>query len=308
MPNQTTNHLLLIRPTNFGYNEETAHNNAFQSKPQASPAQIQEQALQEFDQLVALLQSKDIQVTVIQDSATPVKPDAIFPNNWISFHANGTLVTYPMWSKNRRLERQASIVEQMKQQFGFQEVLALEDWEEQQLFLEGTGSMILDREHKICYACTSPRTDEQVLNQFCEVMGYQKVLFQSVDAQGQEIYHTNVMMALGEDFVVICLDSVPDAGQKQQLLQSFQQTGKTVVEISLEQVKAFAGNMLQVHNEQGDRFLLLSQQAYESLTPAQMTTLEQYTNLLYSPIPTIETLGGGSVRCMLAEVFMPSAE
>lgn len=305
MPKQTTNHLLLIRPANFGYNEETANNNAFQSQLAASPTQLQEQALQEFDQLVEQLQSKGIQVTVIQDSASPVKPDAIFPNNWISFHENGTIVTYPMWSKNRRLERQASIVEQMQQQFGFQEVLALEHWEDKNLFLEGTGSMILDRVHHICYACTSPRTDEVVLDQFCKELGYQKLLFQSVDDQGQAIYHTNVMMALGEDFVVIGLESIPDEGQKQQLLQSFEATGKAIVELTWEQIQAFAGNMLQVQNKQGDKFLLLSQQAYESLTPAQITTLEQYTNLLYHPIPTIETLGGGSVRCMLAEVFEP---
>lgn len=304
MTKQTTNHLLMIRPANFGYNTETATNNVFQNKLGLTAEQAQQQAQEEFDQLVKLLRMQDIQVTVIEDTASPIKPDAVFPNNWISFHQDGSIVTYPMWSTNRRIERQKNIVEQLKEQFGFQEVLALEHWEKKGLFLEGTGSMILDRVNKICYACTSPRTNEVVLNQFCEYYKYQKILFQSVDDKGQEIYHTNVMMALGRDFVVIGLESIPDDKQKQQLIDSFNKTGKTIIELNWSQIKAYAGNMLQVHNQQGETFLVSSEQAYKSLSKEQLITLEKYTTILYSPIPTIETIGGGSVRCMLAEVFM----
>jgi hypothetical protein len=318
MPQQTTHQLLMIRPANFGFNPETAANNAFQQDKNvqellqnksinnsAIPTNIPALAQFEFDQLVAVLRAQDIQVLVVEDNASPAKTDAVFPNNWVSFHNNGCIITYPMWSLNRRLERRPDLLQQLQEQFGFSTIIALEHWETQGVFLEGTGSMILDRVHKICYACTSPRTQEIALDEFCQTMGYQKILFQAVDEQGQEIYHTNVMMALGEDFVVIGLDTIPNPQQRQQLLQTFEQTNKTVIPLTWPQLQAFAGNMLQVRNTAGDTFLLLSQQARDSLSSAQISTIEQHTTLLSSPIPTIETLGGGSVRCMIAEVFLP---
>lgn len=314
MSTQTTHQLLMIRPANFGFNKETATNNAFQQDKSSAELlgqsadeapSIAQLAQAEFDQLVATLRAQGIQVLVIDDRTEPLKTDAVFPNNWLSFHENGQILTYPMWSENRRLERRPALLQQLQEQFNFKEVIPLEHWEAQGVFLESTGSMILDRVHKICYACASPRTQEAALEEFCILMGYQKVLFQAVDNQGQEIYHTNVMMALGEDFVVIGLDTVTDLTQKQQLLDHFQQTNKTVVALSWSQLESFAGNMLQVRNTTGETFLVLSQQARDSLTPAQVATLEAHTTLLSSPIPTIETLGGGSVRCMLAEVFLP---
>ncbi|MGH1338760.1 MAG: citrulline utilization hydrolase CtlX [Aureispira sp.] len=319
MSKQTTHQLLMIRPANFGFNKETAANNAFQQNKSAAelldesstaldrvqPLSIAELAQAEFDQLVTALRAQGIQVLVLEDNSEPLKTDAVFPNNWVSFHEQGQILTYPMWSENRRLERRPALLQQLQEQFGFQEIIPLEHWEAQDVFLEGTGSMILDRVHKICYACTSARTQEVALDEFCTLMGYEKMLFQAVDQQGQEIYHTNVMMALGEDFVVIGLDTITNPAQKQALLDRFQQTNKTVVALSWSQLESFAGNMLQVSNKDGKTFLVLSQQARDCLTPAQVATLEAHTTLLSSPIPTIETLGGGSVRCMLAEVFLP---
>ncbi|MFK7798230.1 MAG: citrulline utilization hydrolase CtlX [Aureispira sp.] len=318
MPQQTTHQLLMIRPTNFGFNQETATNNAFQQNKDAlelfnnksidnptAPTSIPALAQLEFDQLVTCLRAQGIQVLVLNDNIASIKPDAIFPNNWLSFHDNGCIITYPMWSKNRRLERRPDLIKHLQELFGFSTIIPLEHWETQGVFLEGTGSMVLDRVHKICYACTSPRTHAIALDEFCQRMGYQKILFQALDEQGQDIYHTNVMMALGEDFVVIGLDTIPNPQQRQQLLQSFEQTNKTVIPLAWSQLQAFAGNMLQVRNAEGATFLLLSQQARESLSITQVATLEQHTTLLSSPIPTIETLGGGSVRCMIAEVFLP---
>jgi hypothetical protein len=305
MPQQTTHQLLLIRPANFGFNPETAANNAFQKKlPSTQHAQVLAQA--EFDQLVATLRANNIQVLVIDDSPNPLKTDAVFPNNWLSCHTDGTLVTYPMWSANRRLERRKDIVEQLQKTFGFREHWRLEYLEAEEVYLEGTGSMVLDRVHRWCYACRSPRTQERALNLFCERFGYQLLLFDAVDEQGQAIYHTNVMMALGEDFVVVGLDTVRAAQQRKQLETVFEQTGKRVVTLSQQQLKAFAGNMLQVRNTEGTRFLLLSAQARQALTPKQIQVLEHHTRLLSSPIPIIETLGGGSLRCMVAEVFLPN--
>ncbi len=308
MPQQTTAQLLMIRPANFGFNKETAINNAFQQEISGKTSkEISQQAQAEFDQLVALLRSKGIQVVVVEDSELPVKTDAVFPNNWISFHENGSLATYPMWSPHRRLERRADLVAQLQAQFGYTQRFSLEHLEAEHIFLEGTGSLLLDRVHKLCYACRSVRTHEVAVDLFCAHYGYQKVLFDAVDDQGQAIYHTNVLMALGEDFVVIGLESLPKAEERQRLLALFEQTNKTVVPLTWAQIQAFAGNMLQVRNSQDATFLVLSQQARGSLTATQVQVLEEHTTLLSSPIPTIETLGGGSVRCMMAEVFLPQS-
>ncbi len=303
---QTTSNILMVRPSNFGFNEETAANNSFQTKAKNhTPAEIKKMAMEEFDNFVAKMRNVGINVMVFEDTATPIKPDAVFPNNWVSFHQNGAVITYPMFSEIRRKERRDDVLENLTEDFTINEIYRLEKFEEKNRFLEGTGSMILDRENKICYACTSPRTDEVILDIFCEFVDYQKVVFQSVDANGEDIYHTNVMMALGEDFVVIGMSTIKDEVQKKMLLDLFEKTKKTVIDISFEQILSFAGNMLQVRNDKGETYLVMSQQAFESLTEEQIKEIEMRTKILYSPIEAIETLGGGSARCMMAEVFLP---
>ena len=307
MRRQTTSHILMVRPAHFAFNEETAASNAFQSRDdRLTPQQIRQQAMQEFDQFVERLRAAGVQVIVAKDSATPVKPDAVFPNNWVTFHQEGFVVTYPMFAPTRRRERRRQIIDQVLQEgFRSDRRLNFEFNEKRNLFLEGTGSIIFDHHHRLAYACLSPRTDPQLLEDLCQEIGYQKVVFQATDAQNQDIYHTNVMMALGETFVVICLDSVRDPAERRILEQKFEATRKEIVAISLTQMNAFAGNMLQVRNTAGQTLLVMSSTAYHALTPEQIALLERHTQLLHSPIGTIETYGGGSARCMMAEVFLP---
>ena len=303
---QTTSNILMIRPSNFGFNEETAANNSFQSKDQSLTSdEVKKKAMEEFDNFVAKMRGEGINVIVMDDTAEPIKPDAVFPNNWVTFHQDGVVITYPMYSEIRRNERREDVLEKLKEHYKVEGTIRLEKFEAESRFLEGTGSMILDRVNKICYACTSPRTEEGLLDIFCELGHYQKAAFQSVDGNGEDIYHTNVMMALGEDFVVIGMDTVKDEAQKKMLLEMFAKTNKAVIDISFEQILSFAGNMLQVRNEKGETYLVMSQQAFESLTDKQIREIEMRTKILYSPIETIETLGGGSARCMMAEVFLP---
>ena len=307
MRRQTTSHILMVRPAHFAFNEETAASNAFQSRDgRLTPQQIRQQAMEEFDAFVEQLRAAGVQVIVAKDSATPVKPDAVFPNNWVTFHQEGFVVTYPMFAPTRRRERRRQIIDQVLQEgFRSDRRLNFEFNEKRNLFLEGTGSIIFDHYHRLAYACLSPRTDPQLLEDLCQEIGYQKVVFQATDAQNQDIYHTNVMMALGETFVVICLDSVRDPAERRILEQKFEATRKEIVAISLTQMNAFAGNMLQVRNTAGQTLLVMSSTAYHALTPEQIALLERHTQLLHSPIGTIETYGGGSARCMMAEVFLP---
>ncbi len=306
---QTADIILMVRPAHFGYNEQTAASNAFQRQDsRLSPAEIQKEARREFDAFVERLRAVGIEVIVAEDTGDPAKPDAVFPNNWVTFHQEGAIVTYPMFADLRRKERREDLLQALAKRFGFEERLHLEEYEIDDRFLEGTGSMILDRPNKIAYACISDRTDPELLDEFCDRLGYEPEVFHAVDAGGKAIYHTNVMMALGETFVVICLECVPAAAERDRLLKRFAATGKEVIAITLDQVMAFAGNMLQVRNRQGDTFLVMSEQAYRSLTPAQIKAIEHHTQLLYSPLDTIETYGGGSARCMMAEVFYPGPE
>ncbi len=296
----------MVRPANFGYNQETAANNHFQSEEGTlSPSEIKEKALQEFDNFVALLRSKDINVLVLEDSVEPVKTDAVFPNNWISSHEDGKMITYPMFAPSRRKERDESFIEQIQGKFEVSQHLRLEQSEENGRFLEGTGSMVLDRVHKIAYACISPRTHPVMLETFCQLTDYEKQLFHATDEEGRAIYHTNVMMAMGDDFVVVCMDSIENEGEKAALKTAFEKTGKFIVEISHEQLNAFAGNMLQVSNENGKKYLVMSQAARDILTKKQVEQLKKYTLLLSAPLDTIEAYGGGSARCMIAEIFLP---
>ena len=299
----TTSHILMIRPVQFGYNAETAVNNAFQVRQ--AQDDVPEKAAKEFDAFVEKLRDNGIDVTVIDDTPAPHTPDSIFPNNWISFHEDGTVFLYPMFAQNRRLERKPAILETISKKFEIKETVDLSGYEANDKFLEGTGSMVLDRDAKIAYACISPRTDIAILNEFCSKAGYQSVAFRSVDAGGKEIYHTNVMMCVGDKYVVICLASIPEETERQLVIFTIESTRKQIVDITLEQMNHFAGNMLQVQNAAGEKFLVMSSQAYESLTQQQITLLETFNPIIHSSLDTIETNGGGSARCMMAEVHLP---
>lgn len=299
---QTTNHILMIRPVDFKFNEQTAGNNKFQQASEQNG--VQDLALKEFDQFLELLRNNGVDVTVINDTIDPETPDSIFPNNWISFHDNAEIFLYPMFSENRRLERRKDIIEQLGAKFSIDMVTDLSEYENQELFLEGTGSMVLDREHKLAYACLSLRTNEQVLADWCKISGYTAVTFKADDQDGFPIYHTNVMMCIGDDFVVICLESIQNYQEREMVMQYLIQTEKEIIEISMNQMNHFAGNMLQVKNKKGDGLLVMSEQAYTSLTEMQVFLLEKYCRLVHSPLDTIEKNGGGSARCMLAEIHL----
>ncbi len=303
---QTTDTLLMVRPARFGFNPETAANNAFQVNDAGrSPEEIQAAAAAEFDEFVARLRAQDINVIAAEDSPEPYTPDAVFPNNWVSFHHDGSVITYPMFSPLRRQERREEIIALVQSQFAAGKRIHMEQHEAEGRFLEGTGSMILDHDHKRVYACLSPRTEAGLLEEFGRITGYKPVIFHSTDAAGQDVYHTNVMMAIGETFVVICMDSVKDPVEKAMLEAEFAVTGKEVITITLDQMNSFAGNMLQVRNAAGQTFLVMSEQAFHSLDPEQVARIEKHTQILHSPLYTIEKYGGGSARCMLAEVFLP---
>ncbi|MDB5143934.1 MAG: amidinotransferase [Mucilaginibacter sp.] len=301
---QTTSTILMIRPVNFGFNEQTAGSNAFQNRSVAQQ-QVQDKALTEFDNLVNVLQENGVEVIVIDDTPEPHTPDSIFPNNWVSFHQDGNVFLYPMMAENRRLERREDIIMQLEDEFKIKHVIDLSRFEHENKFLEGTGSMVLDRENKIAYACLSPRTNKEVLDLFCSQSGYKSVLFHAVDENGLDIYHTNVLMCIGSKFAVICLDSIADGKEKAEVIASLNATHKEIVAISFAQMNHFAGNMLELKNKAGENLLVMSQNAYRSLNEDQKTTLQKYCKLLYADINTIENNGGGSARCMIAEVHLP---
>ena len=296
---------MMIRPANFGYNPETAVSNAFQKETAGKDNNIvAEMAKKEFDLFVNKLRSKGVIVMVVEDTVDPVKPDAVFPNNWISFHQDGSVILYPMQAPTRRLERRPELVNEIGQSFHIKKRFDLGNFEAEEKFLEGTGSMVLDRINKIVYACLSPRTDEELIDIYCDWMSYEKVVFHSADENEMNIYHTNVMMAMGERFVVICLDSIRDKNEREVIIDKFKETDKTIIEITYNQMNCFAGNMLQVKSSEGKLILVMSEQAYNSLSALQISQLESFSEILYSPINTIETHGGGSTRCMMAEVFL----
>lgn len=299
---QHTSHLLMIRPVNFGFNAETAVNNAFQNN---TAEDVQQKAQEEFDAFVVMLSENKLEVTVVEDMLYPATPDSVFPNNWISFHTDGRIFLYPMFAPNRRLERNPAVVEVMRSRFDVTEIIDLSRFENEQLFLEGTGSMVLDRENKIAYACVSPRTSEMVLHEFCRLAGYKPVTFSATDENGLAVYHTNVMMCVAKTFAVVCLESIAAQDDKAALLYCLNQTGKKIIAISLQQMNHFAGNMLQVINRDGKLLLVMSTQAYQSLTAAQIAELETHNRIIHASLTNIEMAGGGSARCMLAEVFLP---
>ena len=299
---QTTSHLLMIKPINFGFNEETAVNNAFQVQGHSNNAQ--EKAEKEFDYFVNTLLHNKIDVNVIQDTAEPYTPDSIFPNNWISFHKGNKICLYPMFAPNRRKERKPHIIEKIKEKFVIEKTIDLTFYEEQNIFLEGTGSMVLDRENNIAYACISPRTNQKVFDDFCSKMNFKGISFTALDGKNGQIYHTNVMMCIADKYAIICLDSIKNDSERKNVTKSIKDTGKEIIEISISQMNNFAGNMLQVSNVEGKNFLIMSENAYNSLTQEQIVIIKNYNEIINIPLSTIEYNGGGSARCMLAEIFL----
>lgn len=300
---QTTSQILMIRPVNFKFNPQTAENNLFQQ--QSNQQDIQKKALSEFDNLVSILLKNGINVTVFNDTLHPETPDSIFPNNWVSFHNDGSAYLYPMFSENRRSERRKDILENLGTDFQLNRLTDLSFFEKQALFLEGTGSMVLDRDNKIAYACLSVRTNTEVLNNFCSLSGYKSLIFKAVDENNFPVYHTNVMMCIADRYAVICLESIKDFSDKERIIAALENNGKKIIEINLTQMNHFAGNMLQVENKDGQKLLVMSEQAYQSLTETQTDALRQFNQIIYAPIYTIEKIGGGSARCMMAEIHLP---
>ena len=302
----------MVRPVNFRMNEQTAVNNYYQMVlKEVSPKTVQSRALKEFDEFVRKLRSAGIQVVVFQDTKNPDTPDSIFPNNWISFHENGDVVLYPMFAENRRLERDERVLELLeKEGFKIQNIIDYTSAEIENIFLEGTGSLLLDRQHSKAYCAISPRADEDLLIEFCEDFDYEPVIFhanQSVNGERLAIYHTNVMMCLGEKFSVICLNSIDDKSERKNILKHLKADGKEVIDISEEQLSSFAGNMLQVVNNKGKKFVIMSLAAFQSLSEKQIKSIEKQGEIISSSLDTIEACGGGSARCMMAEVFLPKS-
>lgn len=314
MNKQITAHIMMMRPASFDYNAQTAVNNYYQKVLEdLKPGEANERATAEFDEFVRKLRAEGISVYVFQDDAEPHTPDSVFPNNWVSFHADGRIALYPMYAENRRLERREEIFDILADDFGFEveEIEDFSEFENEGLYLEGTGSMILDRENMIAYAAISERTDMDVLNSFCQRFGYEPVAFTAYQTHNNvrlPIYHTNVMMCLGSKFSVICLNCIDDLNDRKIVKDTLKETGKKIVEITEAQKEHFAGNMLNVCNDKGEEYCVMSTAAYNSLRPDQIEVIEKYSKILHSSLDTIEALGGGSARCMMAEIFLPKKD
>ncbi|MDD4057754.1 MAG: arginine deiminase-related protein [Bacteroidales bacterium] len=294
----------MIRPVRFGFNEQTAVNNSFQKRGYELSAQ--DMALEEFDKFVALLKSNGVEVVVVEDTPEPHTPDSIFPNNWFSTHATGELILYPMCAPNRRLERKESVLSvlnELGKKGKMKRVVDLTHFENENLFLEGTGSLIFDRKNKLAFACRSPRCDIAVLEELCDTIDYEFLDFGAFDRDGNPIYHTNVMMCVGEKFVVACLDSIKNIDERTEFIAFVEDCDKELVEISMDQMEQFAGNMLQLKSKDGDSLLIMSATAKRSLTSDQLETLSSYCKIISPELESIEINGGGSARCMLAELF-----
>jgi amidinotransferase family protein len=309
MKKQITNTVLMVRPVRFRMNKKTVVNNYFQEEMDLKNDEINRQAQQEFDVLVEKLRTVGVKVIVVDDIYEQNTPDSVFPNNWITFHQNGDVAIYPMFAENRRRERREDILDKVEAEgFDIENVYDYTDAEKENIFLEGTGAMILDRVNRKAYCALSPRADEDLFIEFCEDFEYTPVIFKAYQQVGNEqlpIYHTNVMMALGVDFAVVCLDTITDKSERKNLLHHLKEDKKEVINITPEQMCQYAGNMLQVQGK-NSTYLVMSDAAYNALTPQQIQTIEKHTQILHSNLETIETCGGGSARCMMAEVFNPS--
>ncbi|UUC47002.1 citrulline utilization hydrolase CtlX [Flavobacterium cerinum] len=310
---QTTNTILMIRPVAFRMNEQTAVNNYYQKVlDNLLPATVNAKAQEEFDAFVEKLKNVGVNVIVVEDTVNPDTPDSIFPNNWISFHENGDVALYPMFAENRRLERREDILDLLEEKgFQIENIVDYTSAEEDNIFLEGTGSLLLDRENGKAYCALSPRADEELMIEFCEDFELNPVIFeafQTVNGERKHIYHTNVMMCLGETFAVICADCIDDSKERKMVLDCLKSDGKEIILITEDQVNNFAGNMLQVRGADDKRYLIMSASAHQSLTKDQIAKIEKHCEILSSSLDTIEACGGGSARCMMAEVFLPEAE
>ena len=309
MKKQITNTVLMVRPVRFRMNEQTVVNNYFQEEMDLKNDEINRQAQQEFDVLVEKLRTVGVKVIVVDDIYEQNTPDSVFPNNWITFHQNGDVAIYPMFAENRRRERREDILDKVEaESFDIENVYDYTDAEKENIFLEGTGAMVLDRVNRKAYCALSPRADEELFIEFCEDFEYTPVIFkayQQVNNEQLPIYHTNVMMALGVDFAVVCLDTITDKSERKNLLHHLKEDKKEVINITPKQMEQYAGNMLQVQGKDST-YLVMSDAAYNSLTPEQRETIEKHTAIIHSNLETIETCGGGSARCMMAEVFNPS--
>jgi len=304
---QLASRVLMIRPVRFESNPLTALSNRFQGKSDADPEAQQLAALREFDGLVDALRGAGIEVFVVEDTPEPHTPDSIFPNNWISLHADGRVVLYPMEARNRRTERRPDIIELLDDKLGLTitEVVDLTEHEDSGHYLEGTGSMVLDRANRIAYACLSSRTHFDPLGDFAQRLNYEVVAFDAVDREGVAIYHTNVLMNVGEEVAVICDEAIVRQEQRHAVLAQLRDTGHEVISLSYDQLDAFAGNMLELQNSQGERVVAMSQQAFESLNETQLSVFRANGRIVSVPINSIEDSAGGSVRCMLAEIHLP---
>lgn len=291
----------MVRPARFAFNEETAQNNCFQ-QPSGSVS-VANKALDEFDAFVGLLRANDVDLTIIQDSPEPWTPDSIFPNNWFSSHITGELVLYPMFAMNRRKERKREVLDLLRRTMNHRKVVDLTAWEAEDEFLEGTGSMVLDRDRQLAYCCRSARTSEKVLAAFCSRMNFDAIRFDAVDAEGNAVYHTNVMMAVGTQLAVICLEAIRNVEERRKVESRLILSGKIVVEITLDQMNRFAGNMLEIKNRSGHPLMVMSASARNALAPDQERLISTFTRIVSTDLQTIETIGGGSARCMLAEIF-----
>jgi hypothetical protein len=311
--NQTTNSILMIRPVAFRMNEQTAVNNYYQKVIDGlSPATVNAKAQQEFDAFVAKLKSVGVDVIVVEDTLNPDTPDSIFPNNWISFHENGDIALFPMFAENRRLERREDILDILEEKgFLIDNIMDYTSAEEDNFFLEGTGSILLDRANGKAYCALSPRADEELFIEFCEDFDLNPIIFeafQTVNGERKLIYHTNVMMCIGETYAVICADSIDDKKERKMVIDSLKGDDKEVIYLTEDQVNNFAGNMLEVKGANDRRYLVMSSAAYKSLTKKQIAQLEEHVTILSSNLDTIEACGGGSARCMMAEIFLPKEE
>lgn len=305
---QITDTILMVRPVAFRMNEQTAVNNFFQEGLQLDNEQINKKAQNEFDAFAQKLQSVGVNVIVVDDDINLDTPDSIFPNNWVSFHEDGTAAVYPIFAENRRKERRKEVFNRIEEEFLIKEVVDYTSAEEAGVFLESTGSLLLDRINEKAYCALSARADEELLIEFCEDFEFTPVIFtayQDVDGKRLPIYHTNVMMCLAENFVVICLDSIDDAKERKNVVKHLKSDGKEIIEITEAQLHHYAGNMLQVQGAEGKKFLVMSEDARQSLTSSQISAIEKHCEILSSDLETIETCGGGSARCMMAEVFLP---
>lgn len=307
MQSQATSRILMIRPARFGFNEQTAGSNAFQDVKLAAQTKDAAHlpALREFDGMVRQLRAIGVDVMVYDDTVDPYTPDAIFPNNWVSLHASGTVVLYPMQAHNRRPERRPDIIDNLAGRFHVAKVVDLTHFEQDGKFLEGTGSLVLDRMHRVAFACLSSRTHPDVLAEFSRQTGYRIVSFHATDAGGKPVYHTNVLMCMAETFAVVCLSAITDPDERLMVRQELEGLNKRIIDISLEQMASFAGNMLQILTRKGQKLLVMSTRAFKSLTPMQIDLLDDYATLFHFDLPVIEANSGGSARCMMAEVHLP---